>query len=153
MHVLGAVGFQDGHGLALALRGFRAHPQQDGTVLRGVLQDITERKENEREYQELAGEYEALLDNSGDAIFLLDVETGGESPTFEFARLSPGYETQTGLTTEEVRGQTPREVFGPEDGAAVESNYNRCVERRAPISYQEELAIDDDVRFWETFGQ
>jgi len=125
-------------------------PQQDGTVLRGVLQDITERKENEREYQELAGEYEALLDNSGDAIFLLDVETGGESPTFEFARLSPGYETQTGLTTEEVRGQTPREVFGPEDGAAVESNYNRCVERRAPISYQEELAIDDDARFWET---
>jgi len=125
-------------------------PQQATTMLRGVLQDITDRKQREREYKELAGEYEALLDTSGDAIFLLDVETGGESPTFEFARLSPGYETQTGLTTEEVRGQTPREVFGPEDGAAVEANYSRCVERREPITYQEELAIDDDARFWET---
>ncbi len=124
--------------------------QDDDAVLRGVVQDITERKRTEREYEELAGEYEALLETSGDAIFLLDVETSGEMPTFEFATLSPGYETQTGLTTAEVRGQTPREVFGEERGAAVESNYHRCVRHRGPISYREELAIDDDARFWET---
>ena len=124
--------------------------QQDNAVLRGVVQDITERKRTEREYRELAGEYEALLETSGDAIFLLDVETSGETPTFEFATLSPGYETQTGLTTAEVRGQTPREVFGPEEGAELESNYRQCVERRGPVSYREELDIDDDARFWDT---
>ncbi|MFC7018826.1 MULTISPECIES: PAS domain-containing protein [Haloarcula] len=125
-------------------------PRGDGTAVRGVIQDITDRKAAEREHRELAGEYEALLDTSGDAIFLLDVETSGETPTFEFARLSPGYETQTGITTEEVRGQTPRDVFGEEGGAAVESHYRRCIERREPISYREELAIDEDARFWDT---
>mgnify|MGYP000318432131 CR=1 FL=1 len=124
--------------------------QQGGAVLRGVMQDITERKQREREYEELAGEYEALLETSGDAIFLVDVETSGEQPRFEFSTLSPGYETQTGLTTAEVRGQTPREIFGEEAGGEVESNYRQCVERREPISYREELDIDDDARFWET---
>ena len=125
-------------------------PRQTNTKLRGVVQDITERKRSERERRELAEEYESLLQTSGDAIFLLDVGTNGETPTFEFARLSPGYEAQTGLTTASVRGETPRAVFGDEMGAAVESNYRRCVERREPLSYREELAIDDDARFWET---
>jgi len=120
------------------------------SVLRGVFQDVTERKAERREHRELAEEYEALLETSGDAIFLVDVETAGEEPSFEFARLSPGYETQTGLTTEEVRGKTPREVFGDEQGAELEANYTRCVEQRAPISYREELDIGEDARFWET---
>jgi len=142
---------RDGEIREVRAQGERADSiQQDGPVLRGVVQDITERKRTERGYEELAGEYEALLDTSGDAIFLLDVETGGETPTFEFARLSPGYETQTGLTTEAVRGQSPREVFGPEAGAELESNYRQCVERRGPVSYREELDIDDGARFWDT---
>jgi PAS domain S-box-containing protein len=125
-------------------------PQRDGPVLRGVFQDITARKRQKREHRELAEEYEALLETSGDAIFLLDVDTTGDDPRFEFARLSPGYETQTGLTTEEVRGRTPADVFGEERGAELAANYARCVEAGAPISYREELAIDDDARFWDT---
>ncbi|WP_455448070.1 PAS domain S-box protein [Natrinema thermotolerans] len=124
--------------------------QRGDSALRGVFQDITERKADGREHQELAEEYEALLETSGDAIFLLDVDTAGEDPSFEFARLSPGYETQTGLTTEEVRGKTPREVFGDEQGTDLEVNYTRCVDQGAPISYREELDISDDARFWET---
>ncbi|KAA9396177.1 PAS domain S-box protein [Haloarcula sp. CBA1130] len=124
--------------------------QDDEPVLRGVFQDITERKAEERAHRELAQEYEALLNTSGDAIFMLDVETAGDEPSFEFARLSPGYESQTGLTTDEVRGQTPREVFGDDRGAELAANYTRCVEQREPISYQEELDIADDARFWDT---
>jgi PAS domain S-box-containing protein len=122
----------------------------DEPVIRGVFQDITERKSQKREYRELAEEYEALLDTSGDAIFMLDVDATGEKPTFEFARLSAGYETQTGITTEEVRGQTPRAFFGDEQGGELEANYTRCVEQRAPISYREELDVAEDARFWET---
>jgi PAS domain S-box-containing protein len=124
--------------------------QRGNSALRGVFQDLTERKAERREHRELAEEYEALLETSGDAIFLLDVDTAGEAPSFEFARLSPGYETQTGLSTEEVRGKTPRDVFGDEQGAELEANYTRCVEQRAPISYREEIDIGDDARFWET---
>ncbi|WP_436901847.1 PAS domain-containing protein [Halovenus halobia] len=125
-------------------------PTHEDSVIRGVFQDITERKSQRREYQELAEEYEALLDNSGDAIFMLDVDTGGPEPAFEFARLSTGYETQTGLSTADVRGQTPREVFGDDRGAELVANYTRCVEAGEPISYREELDIGDDARFWDT---
>ena len=139
-----------------AVRDVRAWGQYVGDVrrgheaLRGVFQDVTEREAKQREYRALAEEYEALLETSGDAIFLLDVDTAGGDPSFEFARLSPGYERQTGLTTEEVRGKTPREVFGEEQGAELDANYARCVEEREPISYREELDITDDARFWET---
>ncbi|MDQ2056346.1 PAS domain S-box protein [Halobellus sp. H-GB7] len=124
--------------------------QHTEPVLRGVFQDITERKTQEREYRELAEEYEALLDTSGDAIFLLDVDTAGEDPSFEFARLSSGYETQTGLATDDAQGQTPRELFGDERGAELETNYTRCIEQREPISYREELDFAGDARFWDT---
>jgi len=124
--------------------------QRGHSALRGVFQDITERKAEQREHRELAEEYEALLETSGDAIFLLDVDTAGQDSSFEFARLSPGYESQTGLTTKEVRGKTPREVFGDEQGAELEANYTRCVDQGAPISYREELDIGDGAQFWET---
>lgn len=124
--------------------------RHDEPLLRGVFQDITERKAQQRAYRELAEEYEALLNTSGDAIFLLDVDTAGGEMSFEFARLSPGYETQTGLTTDEVRGQTPRDVFGDERGAELDANYARCAKKREPISYREELDIGDGARFWDT---
>jgi PAS domain S-box-containing protein len=124
--------------------------RHDAPSLRGVFQDSTEQKNREREYRELAEEYEALLETSGDAIFLLDVDTDGADPAFEFTRLSPGYETQTGIKTEDVRGKTPREVFGDERGLELEANYTRCVEQRGPVSYREELNIADDARFWDT---
>ena len=122
-------------------------------VIDGILLNsraITERKQQERAYRELAEEYEALLETSGDAIFLVDVDTTDDDPEFRFARLSPGYETQTGITTEEVRGKTPREVFGDEQGMEMESNYRRCVTQRKPISYREELPVAADARIWET---
>ncbi|MFB6177866.1 MAG: PAS domain S-box protein, partial [Halobaculum sp.] len=111
--------------------------------------DITQRKKREAELRELAGEYRALLDNSEDAIFFVDVDTA-DGITFRFDRLSPAYERQTGFTTEDVRGETPRDVFGEEDGAELEANYHRCVRAREPISYQEELHVHEGARFWET---
>ena len=125
----------------------------DDDVIDGILlssRDITERKEYEAKAQELAEEYEALLKNVEDAIFLINVEESDEGIRFEFERLSPSYERQTGITTEEVQGQTPREVFGEDQGAELEANYHRCVNAGEPISYQEELLVDEGARFWQT---
>jgi len=127
--------------------------QLDGDIIDGILvssRDITARKEQAAEAQKLADEYDALMNNVEDAVFLITVVTGGEDVRFEFERLSPSYERQTGITTEEVRGQTPRDVFGDEQGAALEVNYHRCVNAGEPISYQEELRVDDSARFWQT---
>ncbi|RXK47706.1 PAS domain S-box protein [Halorientalis pallida] len=125
----------------------------DDDVIDGILlnsREITERKNRERELRELAGEYETLLDNAEDAIFFIDVDTSENDITFEFDRLSPAYERQTGITTEEVRGETPRNVFGEQAGAELEANYHRCVKAREPISYQEELRVNEEARIWQT---
>ncbi|RAW43951.1 PAS domain-containing sensor histidine kinase [Halorubrum sp. 48-1-W] len=126
----------------------------DDGLIDGILlcsRDITERKEYEIEIRELAEEYEALLNNVEDAIFFLNVRRPDDDDLlFEFERLSPSYERQTGITTEEVRGRTPRDVFGDEQGAALEANYRRCVDAGEPISYQEELRVEEGARFWQT---
>lgn len=125
----------------------------DDDIIDGVLlssRDITERKEYEREARELAEEYEALLNSVEDAIFLMNVEEDGNGVRFEFERLSPSYERQTGITTEEVQGQTPQAVFGEEQGAELAANYHRCVKTGEPISYQEELRVSEGARFWQT---
>jgi PAS domain S-box-containing protein len=125
----------------------------DDDAVRGFLvnsRDITARKERERRRKKLAEEYNALLENSDDAIFLLDADSSGDDVEFRFSRLSPGYVAQTGLTTDEVRDKTPREVFGDERGAELETNYRRCVEAGGPISYQEELSLAEGARFWQT---
>ncbi|WP_338739723.1 PAS domain S-box protein [Haloplanus salilacus] len=125
----------------------------DDDIIDGILlssRDITERKGYELESQGLAEEYEALLNNVEDAIFLINVEEGEDNVRFEFERLSPSYEHQTGITIEEVQGQTPRDVFGEEQGTELEANYHRCVNADEPISYQEELRVGESARFWQT---
>ena len=125
----------------------------DDDIIDGILvssRDITERKEYEREARELAEEYEAVLNSVEDAIFLMNVREGGDGVRFEFERLSPSYERQTGITTEEVQGQTPQAVFGEEQGAELAANYHRCIKAGEPISYQEELWVSEEARIWQT---
>jgi PAS domain S-box-containing protein len=125
----------------------------DDEDIGGILvnsRDISERKRREQQYQELAEEYETLLETVEDAIFFVTVESGETGYVFRFERLNQAYEDQTGITTEEVRGKTPVDVFGDDLGAELHANYRRCVEAREPISYQEELPVETGARFWQT---
>ncbi|WP_318567057.1 PAS domain-containing protein [Salinigranum marinum] len=120
--------------------------------------NVTSRRERERERHELAEEYEAVFENAGDAVFLVEVDSDGDGgedaptvePTFRFVRLNPSQEAATGLATETVRRRTPRAVLGDELGAEVEANYRRCVEAGEPITYEEELALPGGTRTWQT---
>jgi PAS domain S-box-containing protein len=125
----------------------------DDEFIDGILvssRDITDRTEQDREFRALAEEYEALLNNAEDAIFFVNVLQDDDDVAFEFERLSPAYEQETGLTSEEVQGQTPRAVFGEDEGRELEANYHRCVRSREPISYQEELRVQDGAAIWQT---
>ena len=125
----------------------------DDPVIDGILvtsRDISERKMQEKSRQKLADEYQTLLDNVEDAIFLLNVVSTESGTSFQFERLSPSYEEQTGITTSQVQNKTPHEVFGAERGAELSANYHRCARARKPISYVEELPIAKDARFWNT---
>jgi PAS domain S-box-containing protein len=120
----------------------------DGILINS--RDISERKRQEQEYQELANEYKTLLSTVTDSIFFLSVESGESGYEFRFERLNEAYEEQTGITTEEVQGEAPTEVFGDKLGSELEANYRRCARAREPITYQEELPVETGARFWQT---
>jgi PAS domain S-box-containing protein len=125
----------------------------DDPDISGVLvnsRDISLRKRQEHQYQGLAEEYKTLLQTAEDSIFFLTVESTDAGYVFRFERLNRSYEEQTGLTTGDVRGKTPTEVFGEDLGAELRANYCQCVNAREPISYQEEVPVETGARFWQT---
>ena len=125
----------------------------DDPEISGILvnsRDISQRKRREQQFQELAEEYKTLLETVEDSIFFLSVESVETGYTFRFERLNRAYEEQTGITTDEVRGKTPADVFGEDLGAELQANYRRCVQAREPISYEEELPVETGARFWQT---
>jgi PAS domain S-box-containing protein len=125
----------------------------DDPDISGILvnsRDISGRKRQEQRFQELGKEYATLLETVEDNIFFLTVESGDPEDVFRFERLNQAYEDQTGITTEEVRGKTPTDVFGEELGAELRANYRRCVDAREPISYEEEVPVETGARFWQT---
>jgi PAS domain S-box-containing protein len=123
-------------------------PNIDGILVNS--RDISTRKRQEQNYRDLASEYRTLLETVEDGIFFLSVEETDSGAVFRFQRLNAAYETQTGITTEDVRDKTPVEVFGDELGAELKANYRRCVEVAEPITYQEEVPVETGARFWQT---
>lgn len=124
----------------------------DDELIGGILvtgRDISERKAREREFEALASEYRTLLDTVDDGIFFLAV-TGERGQEFRFERVNRTYEEQTGLTSEEMKDRTPKQVFGEDIGAELEANYRRCVGAGGSISYQEEVPVETGARFWQT---
>ncbi|MFB6295245.1 MAG: PAS domain S-box protein [Halobacteriales archaeon] len=115
-----------------------------------IMRDITERKRREEELRDLAEEYQSLLTNIDDAIFLIDVEEAETDVEFRYGRINTAHESQTGLKTEEIHGKTPREILGDDIGGEVEANYRRCVEQREPIRYEETLPLPKGELIWET---
>jgi PAS domain S-box-containing protein len=119
----------------------RAAVDDDAFVL-VIVRDIDERKRREQELRSLTEEYETVVENAPDAVFLVDVESTGEDVDFSFERLNPAHETTSGLTTEEA--------FGEDIGAEVAANYRRCVETREPVTYEEEHPTPDGRIVWQT---
>jgi PAS domain S-box-containing protein len=119
-------------------------PATDGgdvTRLRGSIHDITERRERRQELEQI----ETLFQNAQDALFLINV-----ADEFMIERVNPAYEAVTGLSAERLQGQTPTEILGEQQGAAVERRYYTCVERQEPLEYTERLDFGAEPARFET---
>jgi PAS domain S-box-containing protein len=111
------------------------------TALRGAVQDVTERERRQRERKQI----ETLFRQAQEALFLIDVD--GE---FTVERVNPAWEETMGLSAESARGQTPRELFGEQQGRTVEARYQECVERRESLEYAEVLDFGENTVHYET---
>ncbi len=99
---------------------------------------------------ESRGVYEAIFREIEDAVFLVDVERDADDYTYTFRRNNSSHRQQTGLSRDELRGQTPRELLGDEQGGAVVENYRRCVEQGETIEYEETLDLPGGTTHWQT---
>ena len=94
--------------------------------------------------------YETIFREMGDAVFLIDVEQTGEDYTFTYRRNNASHQQQTGLSEDELRGQTPQDLLEGDQGSVVAENYRRCVEQRETIEYEETLELPHGTSHRET---
>jgi PAS domain S-box-containing protein len=133
----------------------RTLPVRDGAgnVVAGmaVSQNITEEKKRERRLRQA----ETLFRNAQDALFLIDVESGGADRgegrrEFSIRLVNPAYEAATGFSREDLYGRPLQDIFGEEVGKGIEERYRRCLRRQEPIEYEEELPVGGEVTCWQT---
>jgi PAS domain S-box-containing protein len=113
-----------------------------------VATDITDQKRRERELARLTDEYEAVFENTNDAIALVDIEDSADEPTFRYVRTNEAYERQSGFDTESLTGQTPVEAAGPDSGRRIADHYEWCVSAGETITFEERDLHPTGV--WET---
>jgi PAS domain S-box-containing protein len=113
----------------------------EGTVLRGVIRDITDREKRQRELEQI----ETLFQHAQDSLFLIDF-----AEEFIFERVNPAWEDAMGLPAEQVQGQTPRDILGEQPGTAAESRYSECIQRQEPLQYGETIRFDGATTHWVT---
>lgn len=112
----------------------------------GIQHDITDAKEMREKLSRSVLEFDAIFSNTQDAIFLVSLD--GEA--FRYQRLSRSHEILTGLSSDDVVGKTPTEVFGTGHGSIVRSEFQRCLESRAPITFEETITVAGEKKTLET---
>ncbi len=109
--------------------------------VRGVVNDITEKREREREIEQV----ETVFESAQDSLFLIDV---GEDFTIE--RVNPAYEKTIGLSAEDVLGKELNDILDEETGDYIEMKYTECAENREALAYEEKGQVDGELTHWET---
>ncbi len=139
---------QNGSTVWIRCRGM-AIRDDNGKPLRmlGAHTDITYLKETESELSRISSEFEKVFNGTQDAMFLVRVTDSGE---FRFIRNNPAHQNKTGLFPEFIRGKTPQDIVGKDIGDSIADNYQRCVDKRGAVTYEETLTLPEGTRFWLT---
>ena len=80
-----------------------------------------------------------------EAVFVVDVEA---NRTFRYQSFNPAAIKLTGIA--DVVGKTPAQILPPEVAMQVERDYQRCVDARTSISYEECLPFENRNTWWLT---
>lgn len=118
-----------------------------------IFQDVTSEVERikaledqKRQIKELTAELETIFNATQDAMFMVKVENG----EFRYIRNNVVHQKLVGYSLEEIKGKTSFEVMGEELGAIVTAGYQKCVQAKAPVTYEETLSFPAGERTWLT---
>ncbi|MGI2909073.1 PAS domain S-box protein [Tolypothrix sp. VBCCA 56010] len=113
----------------------------------GAITDITERKQALSALREQEQFLRSMYDGVEHVIFLVDVL---ENNDFCYAGWNIAAENVTGMSSAEIAGRTLEYVHGAVEGAKVRQNLTKCLEIKAPISYEECLTFEGEEFWWLT---
>lgn len=101
----------------------------------GVIQDVTERQQNERALQESHGLLKAVVEGTSDAIFAKGVDGRYLMMNTTGARF-------LGKTAEQVIGKTDAELFPPEAARAIGEKDREVMESGQSQTFEEEMTME-----------
>jgi PAS domain S-box-containing protein len=124
------------------------------TMLAGALADLvslalesSERQRAESALYESERRFRDLFLFSSDNIVLNRVAEDG---TITCEDINPATVKTTGVSREEAIGKNVAEVLAPEAASKLMARYRQCIEARAPISYEQDLALPSGTRYYST---
>lgn len=109
--------------------------------------DITTLNYLEKQNKKLKDNYENVINSTYDAVFLIDVSKDGK---ITYNRINKSHEKATGLKSDDIKGKSPREVFGDQLGTDLETNYLKCIRNKDSVTYEETLTINHSPKTWLT---
>jgi diguanylate cyclase (GGDEF)-like protein/PAS domain S-box-containing protein/putative nucleotidyltransferase with HDIG domain len=111
------------------------------------IQDITNQKRAEDDLKSIRDEYRKVFHGTQDSMFLIEVK---KDDSFRYMRNNLAHRKNTGISLQELRGKTPKELLGEEAAIIVEGNYRRCIKEKTTIVYEETLKLKTGTRVWNT---
>lgn len=139
---------KDGSTIWIRCRGI-AIRNENGKPIRmlGAHTNITKLKEAEEEIKILSEEYKKVFNGTQDAMFLIEILGYNK---FRYIRNNFAHQNKTNISLEQIRNKTPQELLGKEIGDIVSKNYQRCIQSKSSITYEEELSLPGGKRIWLT---
>jgi diguanylate cyclase (GGDEF)-like protein/PAS domain S-box-containing protein len=95
-------------------------------------------KENIEEEQRKLNDYREIIDHTHDAIFLLEVD---QDENIYYRRINKTNQQRTSLSSDQVIGKTPTEIYGEELGAKFLKNYLKCIKEKKRLKYREKISF------------
>ena len=102
-----------------------------------VIRDISDRKRAELALTQATAHHRAVIENTTDGLFALNVEEGEEGRNFRVAMVNSAFERMTGLSAERIAGRLIQDALPEASAKAAVARYEECIAAGHPITYEE----------------
>lgn len=112
-----------------------------------ISRNITKNKAAETQLKQQEQFLRGVFDGSEHAIFVVDIPAPG---VFQYSGWNLAAEKSLGIPQQAVLNKTPVELFGDAQGKKIQAKYQRCVDAKQAITYEERLYTSGKNTWWFT---